>query len=188
MTSLALKDREGLPDALRVLVKEYPRDAWEADPGFDEMTRFWLERHLMFRRLLAEVTQGNQAMLDGNLDPQAYAGTLSRYGGMVVQGLHEHHTIEDQYYFPKLSQKDSRIQAGFDILDRDHHALEAQLQDFTAKANSALQSMQGKADITKDVGALHTVTDTLSGLLNRHLIDEEELVVPIVLRYGAPEV
>ena len=28
----------------------------------------------------------------------------------------------------------------------------------------------------------------LEELLDRHLIDEEELIVPVILRYGAPEV
>ena len=33
MTQLALSQRSGLPDALRVLLAEYPRDIWESDPG-----------------------------------------------------------------------------------------------------------------------------------------------------------
>ncbi|MEO1638482.1 MAG: hemerythrin domain-containing protein [Pseudomonadota bacterium] len=187
MPAFALADRDGLPDALRVLVKEYPRETWETDPGFDELTRFWLDRHLMFRRLLEEVTKANQAVLDTNLDPQRYAATLSRYGGMLVQGLHEHHTIEDQYYFPKLSQNDSRILKGFDILDSDHHALDRYLLDFTTKANATLQGAQTTSGLVDAVGALHTATGQLANLLDRHLIDEEELVVPVILRYGAPQ-
>ena len=187
MTTFALADRDGLPDALRVLVKEYPRDTWETDSGFDELTRFWLDRHLMFRRLLEEIKKGNEAALDKRLETQRYAMALSRYGGMLVQGLHEHHTIEDQYYFPKLSQNDSRIVKGFEILDSDHHALDAFLADFTAKANATLQVAQSKADIIDSVGTFHAAAERLAVLLDRHLIDEEELVVPIILRYGAPQ-
>ncbi|MFT7146411.1 MAG: hypothetical protein ACJASZ_001289, partial [Yoonia sp.] len=32
MSSLALIGRKKLPDALRVLLAEYPRDGWELDP------------------------------------------------------------------------------------------------------------------------------------------------------------
>ena len=53
MNNLALADRKKLPDALRVLLEDYPRDGWELDPGFDGLVRFWLDRHLMFRRLMS---------------------------------------------------------------------------------------------------------------------------------------
>ena len=109
---LALISREKLPDALRVLLADYPRDAWQNDPGFDGLIRFWLDRHLMFRRLMAEMGSVTDKLLDRKLTPHQFAANLSRYGGMFVNGLHEHHTIEDSVYFPKLMQKDKRISRG----------------------------------------------------------------------------
>jgi len=49
-----LRHRKGLPDALRVLLEQYPRALWESHQNFDGLTRFWLERHLMFRRALGQ--------------------------------------------------------------------------------------------------------------------------------------
>ena len=48
---LALDARDGLPDALRVLVAAYPRAGWQGHGNFGGMVRFWLERHAMFRDL-----------------------------------------------------------------------------------------------------------------------------------------
>jgi len=187
MTELALAKRDGLPDALRVLVAEYPRDGWTTDPGFDGLIRFWLDRHLMFRRLMVEMTQSTQAMLDDKLDPQRYLGVLSRYGGMFVNGLHEHHTIEDDHYFPKLAAMDTRIERGFAILDKDHHVLDAFLQKFVEGANAVLGTVDNKGRMQTAAGKLHTQLTDLERLLDRHLLDEEDLIVPVILRYGAPD-
>jgi hemerythrin-like domain-containing protein len=182
---LALINRDGLPDALRVLLAEYPRAGWENDPGFDGLIRFWLDRHLMFRRLMKEMAGATDLLLDRRMAPDQFAGTVSRYGGMFVNGLHEHHTIEDSYYFPKLVTKDKRIEKGFDILDADHHALDEFLAAFVTSANGALQSL-GQRDKLQDAsGAFRAELTRLEKLLNRHLEDEEDLIVPVILRYGS---
>lgn len=180
-----LATRPGLSDALRVLLDEYPRDGWTDDPGFDGLIRFWLDRHVMFRRLLAEMTAQTERMLDRSLDPQRFGAVLSRYGGMFVNGLHEHHTIEDTHYFPVLSQKDSRLTHGFAILDRDHHAIDRYLADFVDAANGAIGQIGPGADLTDPAGALHRELGLLTRLLDRHLTDEEELIVPVILKFGA---
>ena len=48
---LDLKSRDGLPDALRVLLAEFPRQGWERHPHFAGLVQFWLDRHGMFRQL-----------------------------------------------------------------------------------------------------------------------------------------
>jgi iron-sulfur cluster repair protein YtfE (RIC family) len=185
MAELALAKRDKLPDALRVLLAEYPREGWELDPGFDGLVKFWLDRHLMFRRLMSEMGSATEAVLDKKIAPDRYAATLSRYGGMFVNGLHEHHTIEDTHYFPKLAKKDSRIQKGFDILDKDHHDLDALLSDFVGGANGLLQRSADAAKLHEDAGRFHKELLRLERLLDRHLVDEEELIVPVILRFGA---
>jgi len=45
MEQIDLAQRSRLPDALRVLLEQYPRDMWESHRNFDGLTRFWLERH-----------------------------------------------------------------------------------------------------------------------------------------------
>ena len=180
--TLALDLRKGLPDALRVLLAEYPRSGWEADPGYAGLIQFWLDRHMMFRRILEALQERTEARQDGKLDPAQFRQQLARLGGTFVQELHGHHSIEDMHYFPVLAQKDSRIADGFALLDRDHHALDGHLNRFVEKANEALQAKDADK---RAIGSFHKELGHLDGLLDRHLIDEEELVVPVILKYGA---
>lgn len=187
MSDLALENRDGLPDALRVLLEAYPRQGWSQDPGFDGLIRFWLDRHLMFRRLMAEMRTGTEGLLDRKIDPKQFAGQVSRYGGMFVNGLHEHHTIEDTYYFPTLQQKDARVAKGFDILDADHHALDGHLSNFVDSANGVLSRLDDRDLLQTNAGTFKDRLTEMERLLNRHLNDEEELVVPVILKYGSAD-
>ncbi|EAR49865.1 hypothetical protein OG2516_14331 [Oceanicola granulosus HTCC2516] len=180
---LDLAAREGLPEALRVLLAAYPREGWAADPNFRGLVEFWLERHMMFREALAAMSADAEQALDGALDPRRFAARLSRTGGMFVQGLHGHHQIEDVHYFPVLQRQDARVASGFDILDRDHHALDDHLASFVEAANGAIRAPE--STFRDGAGAFHAELARLTGLLDRHLVDEEELVVPVILKYGS---
>jgi len=180
---LDLSTRTGLPDALRILVEQIPREAWQAHPNFGGMVQFWLERHLMFRQLLDRLETEAQASLSNDLDPKAYAARLSRLGGFFLQQLHGHHHIEDTHYFPRLIQLDPRLERGFGILDTDHHALDGLLNSFADGANAVLQAPDPKSmrtatgDLEQQIGRFQT-------FLNRHLTDEEDLIVPVILKSG----
>ncbi len=183
MTDLELERRDGLPDALRVLLAEYPREGWAADPGFDGLVRFWLDRHLMFRRLLETLRSDALGALEREIAPEAHAARLGRLGGLFVNELHMHHGIEDHHFFPVLSQRDARIARGFEMLDADHHTLDARLDGFTTTANDVLRRMA--EDGARDrLAGLSGELDLLARLLDRHLTDEEELIVPVILKYG----
>jgi hemerythrin-like domain-containing protein len=99
--------------------------------------------------------------------------------------LQGHHQIEDHHYFPVLSQKDPRIRTGFDLLDADHHALDGYLASFVDGANGAIQGVTQGADPKPGAEAFRNELGNLARLLDRHLIDEEELVVPVILKFGA---
>ncbi len=176
MGNLSLTDRTALPDALRVLLEAYPRARWEEHDNFGMLIRFWLDRHLMFRRLIDALRTDTQARLDTQLDPTSYRQRLHRFGGLLVGELQGHHQIEDFHYFPRLSRIEPGLQRGFDLLDSDHHALDEELAGFTAAANAALSD--GEA------GPFLVQLDRLSGLLHRHLVDEEDLIVPVLLKHG----
>jgi len=159
---------QDMPEEMRVLLAEYPRESWETHPGFHEKTIHWLGAHQMFRRLAATVREDTESYLDGNKEAREYTGRLSYYGGMLVNYLHGHHGWEDHSYFPELSAADSRFDAGLAILEKDHVVLNQVLDDFTR---------------TAEAGKLHTVSLAIETLLQRHLGDEEELAVPIILHH-----
>lgn len=173
--TLRLAQRKALPEALRVLLTDLPRQSWETHPKFGGLVQFWLERHLMFRQLVDVLESDAQQAVDRALDPQAHRARVSRFAGMLVQQLHGHHQIEDHQYFPQLVTLDKRLQRGFDILDSDHHDLDDLLSRFVTQANGLLQG--------GEPGAFLTGVEDFKPFLNRHLVDEEELVVPVILTH-----
>ncbi len=179
-----LETRDALPDALRVLLRDYPREGWQRDPNFHGLASMWLDRHLSVRRLLGLMRTDSEALLDRRLDPEAWAPRLSRLGGHFVSDLHGHHHIEDDHYFPRLVQRDARLVQGFDILDRDHKALDGHLNAFVEDANAALRALDDTAALRTGAGRFHEGLVRLEGFLDRHLTDEEELIVPVILRDG----
>ena len=183
-TELALETRKGLPEALQVLLQDYPREAWESDPNFSGLIRFWLDRHLMFRRLVAAMKTEAEQALDRAMEERVFGAHLSRYGSMFIGELHGHHSIEDAHYFPVMKTLDSRIERGFDILDRDHHAIDGHLAEFADAANGALRAISAGARSTDEIAAFRSGLERVEGFLDRHLVDEEELVVPVLLKYA----
>ena len=173
---LGLETRDGLPDALRVLVREYPRTGWHHHENFTGMVQFWMDRHTMFRRLLNALELDLARHLDGQLAASEYAPRLSRYGGHLLSELHMHHQIEDQHYFPMLMSLDERISSGFDLLERDHQQIDGFLSELATRANAVIDGAEA-GELNKHLTRMHTALD-------RHLTDEEDLVVPVVLASG----
>lgn len=179
---LSLEARAGLPPALRVLLADWPREGWAASPHFHPLASMWLDRHLGFRRMLALMRADAEALLDRRIDPTAWAPRLSRLGSHFVSDLHGHHHVEDDHYFPLLAARDARLLDGFELLDRDHQALDGHLAAFVADANAALRA--GETDLIDAGGRFHANLLRLETFIDRHLTDEEELIVPVILRDG----
>ncbi len=173
---LDLETRVGLPEAMQVMLAEYPREAWEADPNFSGLVAFWLRMHQGFRQGLAVMRDDAERLLDGKLERTAFAPRLMQVGSQFVEHLHGHHHIEDDHYFPLLVAREKRLEQGFQILDSDHQALDKHIAAFVDHANGVLQG--GEA------GAFHTQLLQLEKFIDRHLTDEEDLIVPVILRHG----
>lgn len=183
---LDLALRLALPDALRALVTEFPRAGWaETRSPFRNLVLFWLEKHMSFRKLLDLLRAEGQGALDGG-DAMAYRQRLARYGGMLVNELHGHHMIEDAQYFPVMEKADPVFAQGLRILDADHHALDGLLHELTDGANAVLRAPGEGAAFRDHVGALQAILERTDPMLRRHFEDEEELVVPVLLKHEPP--
>lgn len=178
-----LETRTGLPDSLRVLADQYPRDLWQSHQNFDGLVRFWLERHLMFRKMLKMMRDDIQHGLDHADEPSKINHRLARIGNSFVQNLHGHHHMEDHVYFPKFSSVEPSIARGFELLDADHHALDERLSGFVENANAVFQA-EIATEWRNAAGQLETLLGQFDLFLDRHLTDEEELIVPIILKHG----
>jgi hemerythrin-like domain-containing protein len=180
---LALAARTGLPDPLRVLVEAYPQPGWEAHPHFTRLTRFWLDRHLGFRRMHGILAGETESFLDKRREPRVYASGLYRVAGMLLNDLHGHHHIEDDQYFPLLKTLEPRLEAGFDLLETDHDALAEAIHDLAEATNAVLAAVRDGAPAEAAAGDLGVRLKGFGDLLHRHLADEEELVVPVILHH-----
>jgi len=188
----SLDQRTGLPPALKVLLDQYPRPLWEGHGNFDGLTRFWLDRHLAFRDLLAALRAETQGFLDNLSDPRVHARRIMQMGNALIEGLHGHHGIEDAHYFPLLARAEPRLESGFALLDADHQALDGKLQALAQGANAHLAALQpgqgaGRAGALaghKTAGGLLAGLSAFEGFLDRHLTDEEDLVVPVILHHA----
>ena len=179
-----LKTREGLPDALRALLEKHPREGWRRHPEFGPLTDFWLHKHLGFRRAMESLQADARAALDGGMAAEDYARRMSRLGGAFLQELHGHHSIEDMHYFPKMAPLVPSLERAFAILDTDHHTLHDELEAFADGANGVLRAVAGKKDWRDPLRRFEQRLTGMERFLDRHLTDEEEVVVPVILEVG----
>jgi len=173
-----------LPEHMRVLLDKYPRDSWEGHPGFKEKTMQWMGAHQGFRALAERVRLDTELVLDAEMSLDDYTARLSFLGGRLVGNLHGHHGWEDHSYFPELSAADPRFDAGLEVLEQDHHDLDIVLDDFTRQANRVIKlaSLDEKQSLD-ETGAVHHQAEVIEAFLRRHLADEEDLAVPIILHH-----
>lgn len=174
-----LASRDRLPADLVTLLDDWPRAGWSDVPGFEGLSAFWLDRHLGFRDLMAGLRLDAEHMAEGRIDPNRWQGRLLRGGEQLVQGLIGHHQIEDASYFPAMVRLEPRLARGFDLLDADHHALDGLLDGFVGAANDALQAN----DLREAALAFHASLAPFERALIRHLEDEEDLIIPVILKH-----
>ena len=174
--ALSLGTRTGLPEALRVLSEDFPREGWEKHPGLDGMVKFWLDRHIAFRRLTALMRDDTMALIGGDMEHGTFAPRLTRMGNHFLSDLHAHHSIEDAYFFPRLVDLDSRISHGFGLLEADHEEIDGALHKFAGAARVVLDGGEG--------GPFAEQLALVDRFLDRHLTDEEDLIVPVLLKTG----
>ena len=184
MNDFAITSREALPDDMRFLLRDYPRDAWPDHPNFAASIQNWMGTHQMFRRLGAIVRSETESYLDKARAADDFADRLSFYGNHLVRNLHGHHGWEDHAFFPELSAADARFGQGLNMLEADHVALDDVLDRFTRRANRVTKLIQlDEPQARQEAGDLHDIAAEIEGFLARHLADEEDLVVPILLHH-----
>jgi iron-sulfur cluster repair protein YtfE (RIC family) len=185
LDALALARRSGWPDDLRVLIARYPREQWQRHANLGEMARFWLSRHDMFRELAGMIRAIETQFRDGTLPPAEFPQQFVPRLQFLLQQLSVHHQIEDLHYFPIFRAADERLARGFDVLEGDHHAIYADMAATAEAANALLRALSGDADALRRCGDDYAAASgaLLKGLI-RHLDDEEDLIVPLILDRG----
>lgn len=184
MTQYHISTREGLPPEMQTLLRDYPRDAWPTNPNFARSIQQWMGAHRMFRQLGEIARSETELYLDQERDADAFGDRLSEFGNLLVRNLHGHHTWEDRSFFPELGGADPRFAQGLEMLEGDHVTLDATLNRFTVQANRVIKLLYLDEPQARDeAGGLRDTAASIEGFLARHLSDEEDLVVPILLHH-----
>jgi iron-sulfur cluster repair protein YtfE (RIC family) len=176
--------RPGLSEELRFLARQHPRASWPGHARLGALARFWLQRHAAFRDLDRIIGSGTQDALDQWHEPARLRAWLGRHLQLFLWQLEEHHQVEDLHYFPVFRRVEPRLAAGFEVLERDHAALHEALGVIVTRANAVLAP---GPDLATFRGALERYLDAQRMLgrdLLRHLDDEEDLVIPLLLERG----
>jgi iron-sulfur cluster repair protein YtfE (RIC family) len=182
---LALESRAGWPADLRLLVDRYPREAWDTHANLGALAQFWLQRHDMFREIGAALTDATTAFREGTASIEDFRAWFPPRLQFFLQQLNSHHQVEDLHYFPVFQAAEARLAHGFDVLETDHNVIHAQIAATVESANAFLRTPVNDRDPLRRTGERHVETSgALLRLLTRHLADEEDLIIPLILDRG----
>ncbi|MDO5288883.1 MAG: hemerythrin domain-containing protein [Pseudomonadota bacterium] len=167
-----------LQDDWLYLHAQMPPAKWRALPSFGAAAA-WLGMHDSLRRGQGRLEHLGRAYLNQRLDWPDYRRDMLCEADLHYSHLRGHHRNEDTEAFPRMRQQEPRLARGFDLLENDHQQLEQHLH----AVDGWLAGLQGRAALTPDPALaeqLHTAVQTAGALLYRHLMDEEDLVIPLL--------
>ena len=203
--------RTGWPEHLLVLLKQHPREVWRARGS--AMTEFWLAQHDSFRRQCAALRSATDDFRAERRGARELGTWMAPRIEHFAAHLHGHHQVEDFHYFPAFRAAEPRLVSGFDALARDHELLHSSLEATIGTARALLAavadgalggggsggssgsgSASASASGPSDAGANGSIgrragerfveaSERLYTRVLRHLADEEDLVIPVMLAH-----
>ncbi len=172
-------------EEFEALAQRHPRETWASEPNLGELARFWLQRHDLFRQLDEAIRSGVQNALEQRVEAATFRPWLSRHLGWSLWQLEQHHQVEDHHYFPLFRRAEPRLAPGFELLEKDHAALHAKIAVLAERAKAVLASKFSSSEAFRsDLTRFHDAQIALGRALIRHLHDEEDLVIPLLLQRG----
>jgi len=182
--TLGLDTRDGLPGEWLALLQRHPRAGWPGHPGLGMTAAFWLERHAAFRSLGAALEEATQRLRGGGRAAEDFQAWFAPRLQLLLSELNGHHQVEDLHYFPLFRRAEPRLVPGFALLDRDHKTLHLSLVETAEAANALLQALaRSPEDADGTAAAYAEASARLLTRLARHLDDEEDLVIPLLIEH-----
>ena len=185
--ALSLTTRTALPDGFAFLLAEFPRPVWEGHPNNGQWCQFWLQRHQMFRDYSAALTDACAQLSDGKIEAQAFHEWFVPRVNFYLGEIDTHHKVEEYHYFPALAQADEKMRRGIELLEGDHRVV----HDLLHAAHGTIVALDAAiretpADIASAAPAARDGIVALGAGLGRHLDDEEDIIVPLILERTEP--
>jgi iron-sulfur cluster repair protein YtfE (RIC family) len=174
---------QAIPDEMHYLLDRYPRESWDENPHFKQITKNWLAAHQSFRDLVRHLVLKTEQFINADIPEKVWKDHLDYFGYILKRNLTAHHAWEDASYFPELLAADPRFADAIAILESDHHQIDILLGEFdTSKRALLVKSLRDQDSNRRATKILRTIS-TLERSLGQHLTDEEEIAVPIILQY-----
>jgi hypothetical protein len=132
--------------------------------------------HRAMRRDAARLAGAVTGLGDGDA---ARARALQRWYRGFRAELAEHHTIEDDLFFPVLAERVPTFAQHTDRIDREHHLLD----DALSGVGVALDGLVHAGGSSAARGPARDATCELTDMLDAHLGFEDADVLPLYLRH-----
>ncbi|MCG3882084.1 hemerythrin domain-containing protein [Psychrobacter sp. Ps3] len=163
------------------LYNKLPPDQWfGADYAYK--TSGWLKVHTNIRKRQRILMQISDAYISGEFDWSEYRSQILKRINMHVLKLHQHHEVEDEGFFPEFVSMYPKLAPAFEILGHDHEYLNELLDKLQIQNDQLARSEIEDKALAEE---LHKTLVAVTDLLQQHLTDEEDLVIPILgLRQG----
>ncbi len=179
--------RTGWPDELCDLLREHPRASWQHN--MTPLAQFWIDKHNDFRTRCSTLQTAADNFRERPDKPTEFATQVVSRTHLLISLLHGHHQVEDLHYFPVFRAADRRLDPGFDVLASDHELLhETGISVIeTLSAFRAALGVSGEGTIDNQrlaADRLIEASELLCRRICRHLDDEEDLVIPLMLTHG----
>ena len=174
-----LRHRTGLPGEWLYLAREFPRERW-AELSPESTAGHWLAMHEGFRFLQRHLSELGTAWRKQKIESAPFRERFLSGLGQFLYGMQVHHRVESTAYFPQFQAIEPRLSRGFDLLETDHHEIDRILIQLT-EAGRALRAVDFVSDDAR--GTAENVIGIVEGSsvpIARHLLDEEDLVIPLL--------
>ncbi len=184
-----VEQRTCLSPVVRTGLFELPRERWALTPGFSGEPEFWTQIHEGLLSASATLAGWSEQALseDDPMRLQQMVPQIRSLGTRLIHHAHQHHHIEDDFFFPVFLKAHPQLATPLDLLDSDHKVL-AQVLDGLEKAVNDLSVRPEGGDIARrDMWLQQTekllhAAQRLDRLFIRHIGDEEEICIPVMLR------
>ncbi len=175
--------RSCLPHCIQQQLLPMARQDWSKHPSYSGSAAFFIAYHgsllNTINNLVPQLEELMQHSESGGI-PLIQLQPALRSGLYLVEKAHHHHQIEDASYFPQFRQLLPNFGAAIDLLDGDHLVLDAALHNFKKSIQKAYKQTQVSQQY---VANLYEQALFLKKVLTRHLHDEEEIIIPIFLKF-----
>ena len=183
-----VEQRKGLPAVIKSLLLPLERAQWSQHARYGGKASFFIKYHGDLLATAAYLKHSLAILLDSSqavFNWQQLKEPLSA-AQYLVDRAHNHHRIEDQVYFPQFRKIMPQLSKGIDLLDKDHKSLDLVLNDLSTRVMSMVMTLnlnlnQGDVINKQQVNALTDNVLHLQRILQMHLHDEEEVIIPIFL-------